>query len=317
MKNGIKIGIIMAVLCSFLFFDLWIYQNITTRYMRDTSDTLKAKSIELSEYLPFEKETKAICVQTDFKLKEDLPKLDGAAALYPVFSSIVGSVYPESSVSFNGTDFDSESFLQMNNTREAYKNIVDGDVDVIFCAGANEEQLNYAKAKNVELEFVPIGKEAFVFFVNENNPVNTLSSKQIRDIYAGRIKNWKEVGGKDALISPLSRNQGSGSQTTMEKFMGEEKIAKDYDAILGKSIAFSFRYYVEELTHYGKIKILNVDGITPSKENIKNDSYPLSSYFYAIYRKDNTNKNIPKLIDWIQSKEGQELIEKNGYVSRN
>ena len=52
-------------------------------------------------------------------------------------------------------------------------------------------------------------------------------------------------------------------------------------------------------------------------DNIRNGTYPIIAKFYAIYRKDNKNENIPVLIDWILSNEGQEIIEKTGYVSIN
>ncbi|MFR5079856.1 MAG: hypothetical protein ACLTDX_18340 [[Clostridium] innocuum] len=58
-----------------------------------------------------------------------------------------------------------------------------------------------------------------------------------------------------------------------------------------------------------------MDGIEPSVENIRMDTYPISSPFYAIYVKGNTNKNLQPFLNWIQSKEGKELIEKTGYVA--
>ena len=63
--------------------------------------------------------------------------------------------------------------------------------------------------------------------------------------------------------------------------------------------------------------MLSLNGVYPSAENIRNRSYPIVAQFYAIYRADNTNENIPVLIDWILSDEGQELIEKSGYVRIN
>ena len=65
------------------------------------------------------------------------------------------------------------------------------------------------------------------------------------------------------------------------------------------------------------VKMLSLNGVYPSAENIRNSSYPVVAQFYAIYRADNTNENIPVLIDWILSDEGQTLIEKSGYVRIN
>lgn len=73
----------------------------------------------------------------------------------------------------------------------------------------------------------------------------------------------------------------------------------------------------EKLFQRVMIAVLALNGIYPSAENIQNGSYPVIAQFYAIYRKDNTNKNIPVLIDWLLSDEGQTLIEKSGYVRIN
>ena len=79
--------------------------------------------------------------------------------------------------------------------------------------------MDSALQKGVELEIVPIGMEAFVFFVNKKNPVDELTTDQIRAIYRGEITNWRDVGGSDKIINPLTRIKGSGSQTMMDKFM--------------------------------------------------------------------------------------------------
>ena len=75
------------------------------------------------------------------------------------------------------------------------------------------------KKQKEELVKVPIGKEAFVFFENKDNPVTNLSSKQIRDIYSGKITNWKEVGGKDEKIQGTNVPETSGSQSALICFM--------------------------------------------------------------------------------------------------
>ncbi|MBQ3004066.1 MAG: phosphate ABC transporter substrate-binding protein, PhoT family, partial [Clostridia bacterium] len=110
----------------------------------------------------------------------------------------------------------------------------------------------------------------------------------------------------------------SGSQSAMDAFMGDTAYGtKSPFAVVGGSIGFSFRYYMDGIVNNGEVKMLALNGIYPSAENIQNGSYPVIAQFYAIYRKDNTNKNIPVLIDWLLSDEGQTLIEKSGYVRIN
>ena len=193
--------------------------------------------------------------------------------------------------------------------------MVDGDADLFFTAYPSEEQLAYAKEQGVELEIVPVGLEAFVFFVNKDNPVTGLTCDEIRDIYSGEITNWSEVGGPDRIIDPLTRIAGSGSQTMMEKFMGDKEIApRDPMTIFGGAIGYSFRYYLSGIVANDNVRMLDVDGVSPSEENIRNGSYPLTASFYVVYRKDNTNPNVELIVDFLLSEEGSDLISQCGYT---
>ncbi len=315
-KEGLKKQLCIIILSVLLFaiLDFSIYHIFTRRVIPDTSAEMQAKSVEVSEYLPFEENSKIVKMRSELTLTGDLPVLDGAAALYPVFSAFVNAVYPENSCIFQDGNFSSKSCLQMNNTRGAYQGVVDGTVDLIFCAAPSDDQLNYAKEKGVELELVPIGREAFVFLVNKNNPVSDLTTSQVQGIYSGTYRNWAELGGEPKRIAALQRNEGSGSQTALKSFMKGKELKTDYNTFLGSAIGFSFRYYVEGIVSAGNIKMLSLNGVYPNKENIRNGSYPISDFFYAVYRKDNDNANIPVLLKWILSEEGQRIIEESGYV---
>lgn len=317
--------IIFVVIAVFAAFNLSIYLLLTQRLSNNFSDTSQAKMVDVEKYLPYEEESDLVRIDSSLKLTENLPVLDGAAALLPVYAAFVDNVYPEWSVTYEGGAFSDDNYygenfakdskMQYQNTVRGYQAIVDGTTDILFCAAPSAEQEQYAKEQGVELVYVPVGKEAFVFFVNENNPVDDLSVWQIRDIYAGEYKNWEELGGADRVINPVTRLAGSGSQSAMDAFMGEQKIArKSPFAITGASIGFSFRYYMDGMVGNEAVKMLSLNGVYPSTENIKNGSYPIVTEFYAIYRKDNENENIQILIDWILSEEGQEIIERTGYV---
>ncbi len=311
---GRQIFFLAAVVMLFVTLDFGIYHIFTRRVIPDTSSEMQAKSVEVSEYLPFLDKSKIVKRRAELSLTGDLPVLDGAAALYPVFSAFFNAVYPEESCRFENGSFTSESCLQMNNTRAAYREIVEGAADVVFCASPSEEQLKYAEERGVELEFVPIGREAFVFLVNKDNRVEDLTEEQVRGIYSGRYRNWSELGGVDKRIAVLRRNEGSGSQSALQAFMRGTELKKDPYTFLGSAIGFSFRYYVEGIVSAGNVKMLSINGIYPDKENIRNEKYPITSYFYAVYRKKDDNPNIPKLLDWILSEEGQQIIEESGYV---
>ena len=325
MKLRKQLAIIFLIVAVFAAFNLSMYQLLTRKLSNNFSDTSQAKMIDVRNYLPHEEESDLPKIESTLKLTEKLPVLDGAAALVPVYAAIIDNVYPEGCVTYEGGTFSDDNYygenfaensaMQYKNTVRGYQAIVDGDTDILFCAGPSEEQKQYAKEKGVELDYVPIGLEGFVFFVNENNPVNNLTAEQIRKIYACEYKNWSEVGGANRIINPVTRLEGSGSQTTFEAFMGDYEIGmKSPLALTGASIGFSFRYYMDGIVENDAVKMLSLNGVYPSAENIQNRTYPIVAQFYAIYRADNQNENIPILIDWILSEEGQDLIEQCGYV---
>lgn len=319
---------ILLVIAMFAAFNGSMYMLLTRRLANNFSDVSQSKMIDVAKYLPFEEDSELARIDSSLKLEENLPVLDGAAALVPVYAAFIDAVYPEGSVTYEGGSFSDDNYygenfavdskMQYKNTVRGYQAIVDGTTDILFCAAPSEEQKKYAEEKGVELVYVPIGLEAFVFFVNENNPVDNLTAEQIRGIYGGEYTNWAQVGGADRVINPVTRLSGSGSQSAMDAFMGVREIApKSPFAIAGASIGFSFRYYMDGIVGNEAVKMLSLNGVYPSAENIRNGSYPIIAQFYAIYRKDNTNENIPALIDWILSEEGQALIEQSGYVSIN
>ncbi len=319
---------ILLIIAMFAAINFGMYMLLTVRLSNNFSDTSQSKMVDVKKYLPHNDTSELARIDSSLKLTDNLPVLDGAAALVPVYASIVNAVYPEGSVTYEGGEFSDDNFygenfaadskMQYKNTVRGYQAIVDGTTDILFCAAPSAEQKAYAEEKGVELVYVPVGLEGFVFFVNEKNPVNELTTEQIRGIYSGKYKNWNEVGGINRVINPVTRLSGSGSQSAMDAFMGDTEIApKSPLAVTGGSIGFSFRYYMDGMVENKDVKMLSLNGVYPSAENIRNRSYPIVAQFYAIYRADNTNENIPVLIDWILSDEGQELIEKSGYVRIN
>lgn len=327
-KTAKQILAIVLIAAVFALFNLSMYMLLTSRLSNNFSGANQAKMIDVGKYLPHQPESELARIESTLKLEGDLPILDGAAALVPVYASIIDNVYPKGSVTFEGGEFSDDNFygenfapdskMQYKNTVRGYQAIVDGTTDILFCAAPSEEQKQYAQEKGVELVYVPIGLEGFVFFVNENNPIDNLTADEIRGIYAGEYTNWSQFGGANRVINPVSRLKGSGSQSAMDSFMGDRKIApKSPLAITGASIGFSFRYYMDGIVGNKSVKMLSLNGVYPSAENIQNGSYPIIAQFYAIYRADNDNENVQKLIDWILSDEGQEIIEKTGYVRIN
>ncbi len=325
MKLRTQILIFVLIIAIFGAFNASMYMILTQRLSNNFSGATQAQMIDVRSYLPHEEGSDLPKIDSSLKLTDDLPVLDGAAALVPVYAAVIDNVYPKGCVTyeggvfsddnFYGENFASDSVMQYKNTVRGYQAIVDGTTDILFCAAPSEAQKQYAEEKGVELVYVPIGLEGFVFFVNEKNPVDNLTTEQIRKIYACEYTNWNEVGGANRIINPVTRLEGSGSQTAFESFMGDYEIGRKSPlALTGASIGFSFRYYMDGIVENDSVKMLSLNGVQPTAENIRNRSYPIVAQFYAIYRADNENENIPVLIDWLLSEEGQTLIEETGYV---
>ena len=325
---GVYIGIIAII--SAIMFGIELYDQ------KITVDT--APNINTEEYLPFDENSKIVTLdkEASLKLEEDLPYIDGAAAVFPVYSAFVNAVYPENtklSDEYNN-DMSLKGPFRYSNTVMGYEYLAERKIDIFFGAYPSKKQIEYAKEKNTEFKYDQIGTEAFVFFVHKDNPITSLTTEQIKDIYSGKITNWKEVGGKNEKIVAYQRNEGSGSQSMLKRFMGETKIMEapkelindfmigiiervsDYRSTTA-SIGFSFRYYVEGIIKNPNIKMISIDGIAPTVENIKNGKYPITTGLYAVSYENNENENVQKLIDWVLSSEGQEIIEKTGYVGIN
>lgn len=319
--------VLLGTVILFIAVNAFLYVTITSRLANNFSGTNQLKMIDVAKFLPFEEKSELARTGSSLKFlrDDDLPVLDGAAALVPVYASVIENCYPAGTVTYEGgvfsddnyygENFAPDSVMQYQNTIRGFDALVDGSVDLFFTAHPSKEQMQSAKDKGVELEIVPIGLEAFVFFVNKDNPVDGLTAKQIRSIYRGEITNWKEVGGAARMINPLTRVKGSGSQTMMDKFMEDNMLTSRHPlSIFGGAIGYSFRYYLSGMVADDNVKMLAIDGIYPSAENVRNGSYPISASFYAVYRKDNQNENIAKLVAWLLSEEGQTMIEACGYV---
>lgn len=263
--------------------------------------------------------------------KDKMPILDGAEAAYPVYSAFALNCYDDVA-SFQNKRTGPVIFT---NTIEAYKKLLSGEVDIFFGARPSEAQKTMAEEQSSELVMTPLAQEAFVFFVSKDNPIDNISSEDLRKIYSGEYTSWKSVGGKNIPILAFQRPENSGSQTMMQYFMGDTPLKQplevEYEMGMGgvlskvanyqnkaSSIGYSFRYYSTKManTYKDNIKFLSIDGIAPTEENIASGKYPLTTTLYAITLKENQNEYIEPFLDWMQSEQGKQIISETGYVIR-
>ncbi|WP_181592501.1 substrate-binding domain-containing protein [Paenibacillus sp. YN15] len=345
--------LVAAVAGSWLFMGIankeQIQDGIAKLRYGETGMKTDLAEYDLSQMAPFKKNNGLATLGSKPQLSltdlNEMPRLDGATALYPVYAAFAETVYeglaewdkhkPATESRNNlyvSVDEFPYSIVKCSTTPNAYENLMNKIADIIIVAEPSQSQLEQVRAREDEFVMTPLGSDAFVFFANKKNPAENLTINQIRDIYTGKITNWKEVGGKSVDILPYQRPQDSGSQTAMQNKvmkglemmepttvtraggMGEviSKVASYRNS--KNALGYTFMYYASSMVKDNRIKYLAVDGIKPSPETIRDGTYPFAGQFYAVTLKSNTSPQVRKLLDWMTSAEGQTLVEKTGYV---
>jgi phosphate transport system substrate-binding protein len=257
---------------------------------------------------------------------ENFPRLDGSTATIPLGQAVIAA--------FTGiTREETERYTDFSGTTNAYYSLYDGRADLLIVYEAPPEVMEqYGDA----FESVAIGRDALVFLLNTRNPVDDLTTEDLRGIYSGDVTSWGDLGGEDVPIKAFQRNQTSGSQTMMKKLlMGETPLAPApaymvigemgdlVDMIASfdngrESIGYNVYYYVTKMKPDPSIKILSVDGIAPTPASIADATgtgYPLVNDFFAVIRKDAPANSPARLVyDWLTSADAKTLMTREGYV---
>ena len=215
------------------------------------------------------------------------------------------------------------------------KALMEGQCNIAMSSrDMKDKEKEACKAKNINPVRTTIAVDAIVPVVNPGNPLKEITSEQLKDIYAGTITNWKDVGGKDQEIIAFQRRADSGSQTLFQKLliqggplmeaptelaptaMGElvDSIAEYNNS--ANAIGFSVYYYIDQMYSKPGLRLLAVDGVTPSNETIADQSYPLCNEFYAAILQDSAADSPERRIyEWLSTDAGRSCIEHSGYVA--
>jgi len=254
-------------------------------------------------------------------------RLDGSTATIPLGSAVMTAL--------TGSD----EGMVFNKTDVAYENLIKGDKDVILVTYPSEEEFQMASDAGVELDVIPVVKDALVFLANTGNKVDNLTRDQVKDIYTGKTTNWSQVGGSDAAIIPYQRQVNSGSQTLFLKLAMEDvtpmdaptdlrpeqmdrlvDVISDYDDSVN-AIGYTMFYYATQMYLKDTVKLLGIDGVTPSAQTISDGSFPYITNYYAVVRKDApADSDARKVVEWMLGDEAQRLASTANYVpleSRN
>lgn len=257
--------------------------------------------------------------------RENLPRLDGSTSTVPLAQAMCAVLLGEDPEQVS-------DLVDFSRTTQSYRNLMAGERDLVLAAEPEGEVLDQLKEEGHWL-YTPFATDALVFVVNQDNPVDNLTTEQLQKIYTGEITNWKEVGGNDLEIVPFQRNQGAGSQTMFEKLVMEgltpmeapeawipDSMAGLMDAVreydnTPAAIGFTVYYYANDMEMAQGLKVLSVDGVLPDAQSIRQGTYPfLNPYFVAIDQNTAADSPTRILYDWVLGPEGQKLAEREGYV---
>lgn len=256
----------------------------------------------------------------DNKKYDELVKIDASTATQPLTDAYIKNL----------DNFNIEA--DYTKTDQAYTKLINKEVDLIIVTSPSDDELKRAKEASVELEVTPVVNEGFVFYTNVSNSLDNLKLENIRKIYAGEVTNWREVGGSDAPIIAYQRPVNSGSQTGIlslvmkDKKMKEPKKEEIMESMAGiidvvsnyengrNAIGYSYYYYATIIYGNDKMKFFSVDGVLPSHDSIKDESYPLVTSYYIVTLKNNKKEAVQKLKETMLSSRGQQIAKDAGYV---
>jgi phosphate transport system substrate-binding protein len=168
---------------------------------------------------------------------------------------------------------------------------------------------------------IPIAIDGIVLVVHPSNPVDNLTLEQARDIFAGKIRNWQEVGGDNRKITVITREEGSGTRASFEeKVMGDNHFApdalvQDSNGAVREIVANdpgAIGYISFGLVDH-RVKVLAIEGVLPNEDLIREHRYPLARDFLFVV--DNEISPLARsFIDFVLSEEGQRALAEEGLI---
>ena len=264
-----------------------------------------------------------------FLTPEQFPGVDGSTACIPLIAQMMARTTGVRLI-------EAESVVAVSTTAYAWEAMGvydDTSTDMLLVYEAPDYVKEELAAAGADLEQKAVGRDALVFIVNDANPVESLTLAQLREIYAGRVTNWKEVGGADAPIVAFQRGEDSGSQALFEKLLIAGGALMDaptelapasmgglVDSIAAynnsaNAIGFSVYYYIDQMYSQPGLRLLRVEGVAPTNETIADQSYPLCNDFYAVIRASAAPDSPERqLYDWLSTDAGVDCIRAAGYV---
>ncbi|MGE3802132.1 MAG: phosphate ABC transporter substrate-binding protein [Candidatus Kapaibacterium sp.] len=210
------------------------------------------------------------------------------------------------------------------------KDLIDGLTQIANASRPMKEQeIELMKQKYGNEPYrVSVAKDGITVYLNKENPVEQLTIEQLRDIYQGKITNWKEVGGKDGKIKLYGRENSSGTyEFFKDHVLDKGDFAAETQSAPGTALVVdNVKADVNGIGYGGagytsgvktaKLVAEGGEAVEPTEENIFSGKYPLSRDLY-MYMQNEPSGAVKEYIDWILSAEGQKYVVEQGYFPMN
>jgi len=180
------------------------------------------------------------------------------------------------------------------------------------------------KAEETGIKAIAIAIDGIAVVVNPKNTVADLTMAQIKDIFMGKVTNWKEVGGSDAQIVVVNREEGSGTRGAFDELVlkgekfSEKAIIQNSTGAVREAVSQDINAigYISLGGMNNTVKAVKVEGVEATVANVKAKTYKISRPFnYLINETQAPSAVAQAFIDWVLSDEGQKVVSENGYIT--
>ena len=264
--------------------------------------------IETPRYVPFRENNLLVKCPTTFKMADPSLKIHATSAFFPLFAGILQNI-------FDPQCFTERVTLDKVATLVGFKALAEGTIDLLCSTIPSDEQMKDLQLSNRKLEFVPFCKEPLAFLVNKANTVEDLTVEQVKDAYQGRVSNWRELQGPDMEVHTYQLEHGNGSQSAFEQVVRGNKIDSNHSevhtmpGIIDKvaldegGLCYAYWSFYAKMYANKCTRMLKVEGETVSSQH-----YPFLFDVFLMFDRENKNPNVAKLVDFITSTEGRQMV---------
>lgn len=242
-------------------------------------------------------------------------RIDGSTTVLPVAQ--------KGAEVFMKKNADVRVFVSGSGSGTGIKALIDGTTNIATTSReAKSKEVASAKAKGITLTGHKVALDGIVPVVHPSININDITMEQLRDIYNGKIKSWKALGGPGRPISVVSRDTSSGTyEVWEEKVLKGDKVRAD--ALLVASNGQAVQTVAQNKFALGyigigyadkSVKVLNVNGKKATDSSVRNGSWPIARPLF-MYTNGKPSGTIARFVDFMLSKEGQKIVNEVKYVS--